>query len=147
MKVILEQDVPNLGKKGELKDVAPGYARNHLLPRNLAVEATPQRLKEWEKLKDKSEKEERRLEEQAKALAERLNDHELYFTMPAGEGGRLFGSVTPSDLASKLSEAGYDIDKKKIEISEPIKNLGNYLATVRLYPGIKTVIKVKVESE
>ncbi len=147
MQVILQQDVLNLGKKGELKDVAPGYARNHLLPRNLAVEATPQRIKEWEQRKDKLEAESRRQEEYAQGLADKMSDLKLIFNMQAGEGGRLFGSVTPADIAGKLKEAGFDVDKKKIEIKEPIKSLGSYKVAIRLYPGIKTDAEVIVEKE
>lgn len=147
MQVILQQDVLNLGKKGELKDVAPGYARNHLLPRNLAVEATPQRIKEWEQRKDKLEAESRRQEEYAQGLADKMSDLKLIFNMQAGEGGRLFGSVTPADIAGKLKEAGFDVDKKKVEIKEPIKSLGSYKVAIRLYPGIKTDAEVIVEKE
>lgn len=147
MQVILQQDVPNLGKKGELKDVAPGYARNHLLPRSLAVEATPQRIRDWEQRKDKLEAENRRQEEHARELAGKISDLKLIFKMPAGEGGRLFGSVTPADIAGKLKEAGFDVDKKKIEIEEPIKSLGSYKVATRLYPGVKTDLEVMVEKE
>ncbi|MBW6462821.1 MAG: 50S ribosomal protein L9 [Dethiobacteria bacterium] len=147
MQVILQQDVPNLGKKGELKDVAPGYARNHLLPRNLAVEATPQRLKDWVKHQDKLETESRRQEEHARALAGKMADIKLTFKMPAGEGGRLFGSVTPADIAGKLKEAGFEVEKKKIELEEPIKSLGLFNAAIRLHPGVKADIRLAVEKE
>ncbi len=147
MKVILQKDVPSLGKKGELKEVAPGYARNHLLPRHLAVEATPQRLKEWEQKKEVLQAEAQRQEEEARSKAARLAGLELVFKMPAGEGGRLFGSVTPADLAAKLSEAGFNLDKKKLEINEPIKHLGDFTAAARLYPGVKADIKVRVVQE
>lgn len=147
MQVILQQDVPNLGKKGELKDVAPGYARNHLLPRNLAMEATPQRLKDWAKQKDKLETESRRQEENARTLAGKMADIKLIFKMPAGEGGRLFGSVTPADIAGKLKEAGFEVEKKKIEIEEPIKSLGLFNAAIRLHPGVKADIRLAVEKE
>ncbi len=147
MQVILKEDVTNLGKKGELKDVAPGYARNHLIPRNLAVEATPQRLREWEKNREQIEEQSRHKEEEARAQAAELSKLELEFYMPSGEGGRLFGSVTPSDVAEKLVKNGFKIDKKRIDISDPIKSLGNYLVSIRLYPGVKADLKVKVISE
>lgn len=147
MKIILEQDVPNLGKKGDLKDVAPGYARNHLIPRGLAVEATPQRMKEWERNAEAREEQNRQQEELARQQAEKLGQHELVFKMPAGEGGRLFGSVTPADIAGKLAEAGLEVDKKKIELAEQVKSLGRFKAEVRLYPGVKAEVPIIVEQE
>lgn len=147
MKIILEQDVSNLGKKGDLKDVAPGYARNHLIPRGLAVEATPQRMKEWERNSEAREAQNRQQEALARQQAEKLGQHELVFKMPAGEGGRLFGSVTPADIAGKLVESGFEIDKKKVELSEQIKSLGRFMADVRLYPGIKAEVPIVVEQE
>ncbi len=147
MQVILEQDVPNLGKKGELKEVAKGYARNHLLPRGLAVEATPQRLRDWKQRQEKEEAANKELAEKAHKQAEKISQKEINIKMPAGEGGRLFGSVTPADIAKKLSEEGFEVDKKKIEVSEQIKNLGSYTVDVRLHPGIKAEITVLVEKE
>jgi large subunit ribosomal protein L9 len=147
MKVILQQDIPNLGKKGELKEVAPGYARNHLLPRNLAVEATTQRLRDWQQSKAKLESHNRQLEDQARARADDMAGREFVFKMPAGEGGRLFGSVTPADIALKLTEAGFNVDKKKVEIEEPIKSLGQFTVAIRLHPGVKTDIQVRVDKE
>ncbi len=147
MQVILQQDVPNLGKKGDLKDVAPGYARNHLFPRGLAVEATPQRLRDWEKRREKEEMIQRQQEEQARSQAEQLAQKELVFKMPAGEGGRLFGSVTPADISARLSEKGFEVDKKDIEIDGQIKSIGDHAAAVRLYPGIKADLAIRVEKE
>jgi len=147
MQIILQQDVPNLGKKGELKEVAPGYARNHLLPRGLAVEATPQRLRDWKQRQEKEEAESLFQEEQARSQAEKLSQKLLFFAKPAGEGGRLFGSVTPADIADKLIAEGFEIDKKKIELSEPIKNIGSYTAALRLHPGVKAEIIIRVDKE
>lgn len=145
MQIILQQDVPNLGKKGELKDVAPGYARNLLLPKGMAVEATPQRIREWKNRQEKEEMLSRQQEEQARRQAEKLEAVEVVMEMPAGEGGRLFGSVTPADIAAKLSEKGFEVDKKDLEVAEPIKSIGSHTASVKLYQGIKAVISVKVE--
>lgn len=145
MQVILIQDVSNLGIKGELKDVAPGFARNHLFPRGLAVQATPQKLQEWKKHRERAAAINREKEEQAQALSDKLSGLTLVFAQQAGEGGRLFGSVTPSDIASRLSEEGYEVDKKKIELPEAIKALGDYHATVRLWAGQKAELIVKVE--
>ncbi len=145
MQVILQKDVPNLGEQGDLKDVAPGYARNHLFPRGLAVEATPARIKEWEKRREKQEMINRQLEEQARSQAEELNKLELVFHMPAGEEGRLFGSVTPADIAEKLSEKGFNVDKKNIDTDQPIKSTGTHSASVKLHPEIKAEVSVRVE--
>ena len=147
MQIILQEDVPNLGKKGELKDVAPGYARNHLLPRGLAVKATPEKLREWKQRQEKEEMINRQQEEQAQAIAEKLNGMALVFEMQAGEGGRLFGSVTPADVASKLAENSFQVDKKNIDIAEPIKSIGEHSSVVKLHPGIKAEIVIRVEKE
>lgn len=147
MQIILKEDVPKLGNKGDLKDVASGYARNHLIPRGLAVEATPQKLREWKLRQEKEEKLNQHQEEEAKMQAEQMAKSELLFKMPAGEGGRLFGSVTAADIALKLAEGGFTVDKKKIELSEPIKSVGNYQAVVRLHPGIKAKLSLRVDKE
>ncbi len=147
MQIILQQDVPNLGKKGELKDVAPGYARNLLIPKGMALEATPQRIREWKKRQEKEEMLNQQQEEQAREKAEKLKEVELVIKMPAGESGRLFGSVTPADIAGKLSEIGFDVDKKDIEVDGPIKSLGSHIASLKLHPGIKADISIKVEQE
>ncbi len=147
MQIILQQDVPNLGKKGELKDVAPGYARNLLLPKGMAVEATPQRIRDWKKRQEKEEMLGRQQEEQARELAEKLKAVELVMEMPAGEGGRLFGSVTPADIAAKLSEKGFEVDKKDIEAEGPIKTIGSHTVAVKLHAGIKAEIAIIVEAK
>jgi len=147
VQIILQEDVPNLGKKGDLKDVAPGYARNHLFPRGLAVEATPARVREWEKRREKEEIISQQMEEQARAQAEELSRLELVFHMPAGDEGRLFGSVTPADIAEKLSEKGFNVEKKDIETGEPIKRIGSHSAVVKLHSEIKADVSIKVEKE
>jgi len=147
VQIILQEDVPNLGKKGDLKDVAPGYARNHLFPRGLAVEATPARVREWEKRREKEELISQQMEEQARTQAEELSRLELVFHMPAGDEGRLFGSVTPADIAEKLSEKGFNVEKKDVETDEPIKRIGSHSAVVKLHPEIKADVSIKVEKE
>lgn len=147
MQIILKENVPKLGNKGDLKDVAPGYARNHLIPRGLAVEATPQKLSEWKLRQEKEEKVYQQQEVEAKAQAEQLSKAELLFKMPAGDGGRLFGSVTAADISLKLAEVGFKVDKKKIELSEPIKSVGTYQAVVRLHPGTKADLTLRVDKE
>ncbi len=147
MQVILQKDIANLGKNGELKEVASGYARNHLLPRGLAIEATPQRLREWQQRQEKAEKVNQQQEALARNLAEKLSAKTFIFKMPAGEGGRLFGSVTPADIAQKLKAEGFDVDKKRIEIAEPIKTIGTFKVAIRLYPGVKADLSLQVDKE
>lgn len=147
MKVILKQDIQGLGKRGEIKDVAEGYARNMLFPRGLAEEATPQRMRERQHREAAAAKRNLRLEKESKTQASILDQKELLFKRPAGEGGRLFGSVTAADVAGELRRAGFDIDKKKIVMDEPIKSVGDHKVTVKLQPGIKATVTVKVEKE
>ena len=147
MKVILKEDVPGLGEKGEVKDVAPGYGRNLLIPRGLAEEATPGRLRELQHQAQVSKKKERRQKEESLVQAEHLEKQELCFRLAAGEGGRLFGSVTATDIAGELQRLGFAVDKKKIILEEPIKAVGRYEVTVKLYSGIKAVVAIEVEEE
>ncbi len=147
MKVILKQDLPKLGKKGEVKEVAEGYARNMLIPRGLAEEATPQRLKELKHRAAAEQKKLQRQEAENRSRAAQLDQQEFTFKMPAGEGGRLFGSVTAADIAARLQKEGYPLDKKKVMLDEPIKNLGRHQVTVKLSQGIKAVIIVNVEQD
>ncbi len=144
MKVILQADISGLGKKGEVKTVAPGYARNHLLPRGLVLEATPQRLKEWEKQRHKMETEAQQQEELARVQADKMNKIEIVINQAAGEGGRLFGSVTTADIAAELKKAGFEVDKKKIELPEAIKTIGRHDVRVKLHPGVKAELTLRV---
>ncbi len=147
MKVILKQDLPKLGKKGELKDVAEGYARNMLFPRGLAEEATPQRLKEIHRREMMEQKKSQRLESESKARAALLDQHVLTIKMPAGESGRLFGSVTAADIAAGLQKDGHPVDKKRIVFDEPIKNIGRHQVSIKLSRGVKTTVFVDVEKD
>lgn len=147
MKVILKEDVSGLGEKGEVKDVAPGYGRNLLIPRGLAEEATPGRLRELQHQARVSKKKEHRQREESLVQAERLGQQELRFRLAAGEGGRLFGSVTAADIAGELQRLGLTVDKKKIILEEPIKTIGRYEITVKLYSGVKAVVTIEVEEE
>ena len=144
MKVILKQDVKSLGKKGELVNTSDGYARNFLFPRGLAVEANAQAMSEF-KNKENAEKFRIKTEtENAQAAAEKIKGKTLRFSVPAGQGGRLFGSVTTKEIAEKIKkEFSVDVDKKKISVSE-IKAYGTYTAEVKLYQGITTEIYIFV---
>jgi large subunit ribosomal protein L9 len=147
VKVILKQDLPKLGKKGEVKEVAEGYARNMLFPRGLAEEATAQRLKELERYSERQQSKNKRLESESLARAEQLNQLAVTFKLAAGEGGRLFGSVTAADIAEELNKLGYAVDKKKISLAEPIKAVGSHPVLIKLHQGIKAEIIVQVEKE
>lgn len=147
MKIILKQDVPKLGKKGELKDVAEGYARNMLFPRGLAEEATPQRLKEIQRREVVEQKKSERLASESRARAALLDQHVLTLKMPAGESGRLFGSVTAADIAAGLQKDGYPVEKKKIVLDEPIKTIGSHQINIKLNQGIKATVLVNVEKD
>ncbi|OYD07941.1 50S ribosomal protein L9 [Paludifilum halophilum] len=148
MKVIFQQDVKGKGKKGEVKEVAEGYARNYLLPRKLAVEASSGNMKA---LKEQQRREEARKEEEraeAKQLAEKLEKVDLTLRMKSGEGGRLFGSVTSKQISQHLKkEHGISVDKKKIQLSEPIRTLGVTQVPVKLHPKVTATLSVQVLEE
>lgn len=148
MKVILLSDIKNVGKKDEILNANDGYARNFLFPKKLAVEATPDNLK---KLKDKKDSEAHRKEldkQKAKAIAEELNKLELNLKVKAGENGKIFGGVTSKEISENLkTQCGFDIDKKKIEVKEPIKTLGTFGVTVKLYEGVSGTLRVQVLGE
>ena len=147
MKVLLMQDVKSQGKKGEIKNVSDGYARNYLFPRGLAVEANAQILKELEskeqakKFKTETEK------KNAEQLAERLEGMIVKITATAGSDGRLYGSVTVKDIAeAMLGQHQLEIDRRKIQLDEHIKTFGTYTLEIKLYPGVVGNINVVVVS-
>ena len=144
MKVILKQDVKSLGKKGELVNTSDGYARNYLFPRGLAIEANAQAMNEFRN-KENAEKYRIKTEtENAQANAEKIKGKTIRFSVAAGQGGRLFGSVTTKEIAEKIKkEFGIEVDKKKISVGE-IKAYGTYTAEVKLYQGIVAEIFVFV---
>ncbi|HTP58460.1 MAG TPA: 50S ribosomal protein L9 [Spirochaetia bacterium] len=146
MKVILNQDVIGLGEEGDIKDVANGYARNFLLPKKMAVLHTRENLAvlEHKRVAIESRKEEKRKE--AQGLRERLEAEEIKFSVPAGENGKLFGSVNNTLVAVELEKKGFQIEKKRIEIPEhTIRSVGTYKVKVRLYDKEEAVIKLIVE--
>ncbi len=144
MKVILLQDVKGKGKKGELCTVSDGYARNFLFPKNLAIEADNAAMSE---LKSRNEATAHHKQEEidaAKATAEKLNGKSVTVTAKAGNGGKLFGSVTSKEIAAQIEkELGISVDKKKMSVAD-IKNFGEYTADIKLYTGISAKITVKV---
>lgn len=147
MKVILNQDVKGLGKKGELVSTSDGYARNFLFPRNLAVEANAQAMTEF---KNRESSKQHKIDVDiaaAKAASEKLSGKVIKLTAKAGQNGKLFGSVTSKEIAEKIkSEYGVDVDKRKVSV-EDIKNFGTYEVEVKLYQGITAALKVQVGEE
>jgi large subunit ribosomal protein L9 len=145
MEVILLKDVPRLGRAGELHRVAPGYARNHLIPKGLAVFATEGAAKELEQQQQLEARREKQLETEAQALAEELEGLTLTIYAKTGEKQRLYGSVTSGDIAEALEkETGRIIDRRKIELEEPIRQLGIYSVPVRLLSDLSPMIRVDV---
>jgi len=147
MKIILKQDVENLGRKGETVKVAAGYGRNFLLPRKLGIEVTSSNVKmveiERQSLKKKVESERLSYRE----LINRLNAVTLSFARKAGEKDHIFGSVSAADIKDALDKLGFDIDKKKIVLDEPLKRLGNYSVSVKVFHDDKAEVKVAVVKE
>ena len=144
MEVILRQAVENLGKPGEVVKVKNGYARNYLLPRDLAYEATPGNLKRIQQERDRLEAAENQRRETAQELATRLEQVSLTFSARVGDEGKLFGSVTATDIAQQLESQGFHIEKRQIDLHDPIKALGVYRVPVRLHAEVKPEIRVWV---
>lgn len=147
MEVILVEDVPSLGKVGDLVKVSDGYARNYLLPRKKAVMATANSLRTLEHERRLLQHKLNRLEREAQGLAQRIEEISCTVVKPAGEGGKLFGAVTSSDIEGALREHGVLVDRKKIELEEPIKNLGVYTVPIRLHPQVMVQLKLWVVKE
>lgn len=144
MKIVLLQDVPSLGRTGTVKDVKEGYARNYLIPRGLAAEATEGTLRALAgQQRAQSERVERERAE-AEKLRASLEDAVIEIPARGGEGGRLFGSVTPQDVAEALGRRGFRVTKKQVDLEEPIKAAGFYKVSVRVGPGIVARVDVNV---
>ncbi|HHV17355.1 MAG TPA: 50S ribosomal protein L9 [Thermoanaerobacterales bacterium] len=145
MKVILLEDVKKLGKKGDLVDVADGYARNYLLPRNLAQEATAGGIKQIKQQKAALEKRKKKEKELAQEIAEKLSKTSVTLKVKAGDQGKLFGSVTSKDISEALKEQQQiQVDRRKIELTEPIKSLGSYEVDIKLAPEVEAKLTVKI---
>lgn len=144
MKVILRSDIDNLGRAGDVKDVADGFGRNYLLPKRLAMPATAAALKSWEKAKDKRSELALGKVAQKKELASKLSGISLSFSRPAGEGGKLFGSVGKSDIVKSLKSCGYTVDKAVVALESSIKQTGDHEVELRLMPDVAAKIKVTV---
>ena len=147
MKLILREDVENLGKGGDLVDVKPGYGRNFLLPRGLAVTANPRNVRELEHQKAVASAKAAKLKASAEAVAKRLAETPVVLRRKAGEQDKLFGSVTASDIAEALAARGLQLDRRSIDLAEPIKTIGDFEVPVKLHHEVVGKAKVKVEAE
>lgn len=146
MKVILLEDVKSLGKKGQVVNVSDGYARNMLLPKKLGVEATTKNMNDLKLQKAHEEKVAQENLDAAKAFADELKDKEVVVTIKVGEGGRTFGSVSTKEISEAVKEQlGYDIDKKKMQLPNSIRELGTTIVSVRLHPKVTGELKVIVK--
>lgn len=147
MKIILRQDMPNLGEMGETVEVKDGYARNYLIPRQIAYFASEGALKRLESEKKQFEKRLEKEKDRAEDLAAKLSEVQISLAMKVGEEGRLYGSVTPQMIGNELSVMGYDVDRRNIIIEEPIKSLGVFDVKLKLHSDISSNLKVWVIAE
>ena len=147
MQIILQEDVEKLGNRGQVVEVAEGYARNFLLPRKLALEASAGNMKRLERMRATFAKKEATEKEAAEKLAELLAGVSISLTRKAGENDQLFGSVTTSDLSAALEAQGYTIDKRKITLTDPIKLVGEYQIPIKLHREVTANVKLVVAKE
>lgn len=147
MQIILQEDVDKLGNRGEVVTVAEGYARNFLLPRKMALEATAGNMKRLEKMRAAFAKKEAVERGDAQTLAGLLADVSLELTRKSGENDQLFGSVTSADISEALAQKGFTIDKRKITLAEPIKTIGEFEVPVRLHREINATVKLAVKKD
>jgi large subunit ribosomal protein L9 len=148
MRVILKREVAGLGRPGDVKDVADGYAQNFLLPRGLAIEATVGELKVLARARDAKRAKQDRAHDEAEALAKRLSETTLVFRLKAGEQGKTFGSVTSKEVADALKrEHKMEIDKTKVHLLEPLKSLGVHTVEIRLLTDVRANVTVAIEPE
>lgn len=145
MQVILLEDVKSLGKKGEIVNVNDGYARNFILAKKLGMEATPKNLNDLKLQKANDERIKQEILEQAQAFAKELEDKQVVVKMKAGDGGRTFGSISTKEIVQAAKEQlGYELDKKKLQLKDPIKNFGTYHVGVKLHAKVTGELTVKV---
>jgi large subunit ribosomal protein L9 len=147
MEVILKEDVHKLGHRGDVVKVADGYGRNYLLPKKLAIEATAGNKKVIEQMKAAAVRKSQKDKGDAEALASQLNGVVITLVRRSGEHDQLFGSVTSSDLAAELEHKGFAIDRRKIELDQPIKTVGEFNVPIRLFREVAASIKVEVKKE
>ncbi len=145
MKVILTKDVPKLGKSGEMKQVADGYATNFLIPQGLAVSAAGGAYRAWQHDVASREEKRKKEREEAEIAATRIASTTLTMGVKVGEGGKLYGSITSKDIADALARRGIEIDRHKIELEEPLKTLGTYKVAIKVFTGMTPEVTVIVE--
>jgi large subunit ribosomal protein L9 len=145
VKVILTADVAPLGKSGDLKDVASGYARNYLIPRKLAVPASGGAYRAWQHDIASREDQRRREREEAEIAAQRISSTTLTMGVKVGEGGKLYGSITAKDIADALARRGIDVDRHRIDLEEPLRHLGTYKVAIRVAPEMVSEVTIAVE--
>jgi large subunit ribosomal protein L9 len=147
MEVILKEDVPKLGSRGDVVKVAEGYARNFLLARKLAIEATPGNRAVIEQMRAAAVRRLQRDKADAQALAKQLESVSLHMERLAGEHDQLFGSVTSGDIAAELEKLGFSIDRRKIQLEEPVKSLGEFQIPIRLFKDVTAAVKLTVAKQ
>jgi len=147
MEVILKEDVAKLGTRGDVVKVAEGYGRNYLLPRKLAIEATRVNKAVIEQMKAAALRRSAREKSEAEPLSQQFDGVSVTFTRRSGENDQLFGSVTSSDIAEALEKKGFHVDRRKIQVHEPLKSLGEFTVPVRLHKEVTTHLKVVIEKE
>lgn len=145
MKVILQKDVKDVGKVGELVNVSEGFARNFLFPRKLAAEATEKRVKEYEHLKRVAEAKKKKALAERQEVLGKINGTTVTFKVAAGETDKLFGTVTTADISKELQKMGHSVDRRDIHLEEPIKILGQHKAVVKFGEGLEASIQISVE--
>lgn len=144
MKVILKEDVQSLGVMGSIVDVAAGYGRNYLIPRNLAVEANPKNVKQFEHQKNIILARANKIKQSAELVAEKLSRMTVTIEAMAGDEDKLFGSVTSKDIAKLITDQGIEVDKRKIILEEPIKRIGTHEVTIKVHHDVTANVKVEV---
>ncbi|UCE78594.1 MAG: 50S ribosomal protein L9 [Nitrospiraceae bacterium] len=144
MRIILREDVSTIGKIGDIIDVSDGYARNYLLPKKLAIEANKKNIREFEHYKNAMLRKAEKVKQASQSVADRLASTTLTIKATSGNDGKLFGAVTNIDIAEALKAEGFEIDRKKISLEEPIKRLGTHSVTVKLHPEISSQVSIEV---
>ena len=147
MKIILLDDVPSLGRRGEVRDVADGYARNYLMPQKLALQATDANLKNLQEIKTRQDLRAARMKQDAGSQAQAIDALQMSITRQASDEGRLFGSVGRGDVAAFLADRGIQVERRRIDLDEPIKALGEFTVPIRLHPEVVAQLKVSVARE
>ena len=147
MEVILKEDVQKLGHRGDVVKVADGYGRNYLLPKKLAIEATAGNKKVIDQMKASAVRKAQKDKADAEALAKQFEGVSVTITRRAGEQDQLFGSVTSSDIAAELEKKGFNVDRRKIELDQPIKTVGDHTVSIRLFREVSATVKVTVAKE